>query len=93
MIVVGSEDEEGVRDARAIYNRLERFRRPISDAGETPAYLDLFFVQPETSLRGTKLLRARGLTVNEDIARFIGLRLVANKERFPWRERRRLTEN
>jgi pimeloyl-ACP methyl ester carboxylesterase len=93
MIVVGSEDEEGVRDARAIYNRLERFRRPTSDAGETPAYVDLFFVQPKTSLRGTKLLRARGLTVNEDIARFIGLRLVANKERFPWRERRRLTEN
>jgi pimeloyl-ACP methyl ester carboxylesterase len=85
MIVAGTEDEEGLRDALSIYNRLERFR-PSSSADS------LFLYEPETSLRGTKLLRTRGLTVNERIARFLQLRLVANKDRFPWRERKRLTD-
>jgi hypothetical protein len=89
LLIAGTGDTEGQRAIHSIHSRLERVRKPSTDdPEELQKAQSLFLVEPGTSLKGTKMLRARGLNVHQEIARFIQRRLVANKARLPWRERK-----
>ena len=80
MIVVGKDDREGYREAKSIHTRLEKARERLpTDPKERQKRQDLFFIEPATSLSGTKLLTPRGLSVNQDLVTFLQLRLVSKK--------------
>ena len=84
MLVAGSRDQSGSRDAKSIHKRLERYRK---DPG--PQQPALRLLEPETSLRGTRLVNGRTpLRVHQAIASFIDQQLVQKKGRFPWKERK-----
>jgi pimeloyl-ACP methyl ester carboxylesterase len=83
MIVAGKEDSGSSADARRVYKLFERYHGdPNAVAADQR---DLFFIQPPTSLKGTKMLDVKGLRVEWAIGRFIELRLL-NKD-FPWYKR------
>jgi pimeloyl-ACP methyl ester carboxylesterase len=94
MLVAGLEDSKGRAEAKRLHKSLESSRPKIDDSDdeERRKKLDLFLVEPETSLTGTQLLSnsvkvGRG-TVGSYIANFIALRLVAKQEEFAWTERK-----
>lgn len=92
MLVAGLEDSKGRTEAKRLHKSLESSRPKISDDEERRKKLDLFLVEPETSLTGTQLLSnsvkvGRG-TVASYIGNFIALRLVAKQEEFAWTERK-----
>jgi hypothetical protein len=86
MLVTGIEDTKGTGEAKRIFKSLEGQRPKVPEADRLEKQ-DLFLIQPETSLEGTKLLGA-GLPVPGNIARFIELRLVNKEAEFGWTERR-----
>jgi dienelactone hydrolase len=87
MLVAGKQDSKGTSEAKRMFNAFESNRPKVSgDDDERRKKLDLFLVQPETSLTGTKLLGS-GLKVPTNIANFINLRLVAKQEEFAWTDR------
>ena len=89
MIVVGAGDESGHRIAKSIHDRLLKSRGPLpTDPKERQQRQNLFFLEPTTSLSGTKLLTPKGLNVNQDLAAFLHLRLGSKKGDFPWSERK-----
>jgi alpha-beta hydrolase superfamily lysophospholipase len=89
MIVVGAEDTKNSRDAKAIYQRLAKFRgKTPANAKESGGRQNLVLVEPPTSLTGTQLLAPRGLTVNQQLAGFIHAQLTMRKGDFPWMDRR-----
>jgi len=79
-IVVGKENSKALRDARRVYNLLERYRAKEDEKS-------VFFAQLPTSLQGTKILGAGSLELEEAIAKFIELRLVDKP--YDWYQRRR----
>jgi hypothetical protein len=88
MIAVGKEDRGAYSESKRIYSRLERIRPPVPrDPDERRRKQDLFLVEGETTLQGTKLT-GRNLPINRNIVGFIELRLVQNREDLPWKERK-----
>ena len=88
LIAAGKNDRRAYSDAKRIHSRLVRVRpTPPTDRAEKLRKQDLFFVDAETTLQGTKLL-GRALPINGNIAGFIELRLVRKREDFLWSERK-----
>ena len=88
MLIAGSEDADGYREAQRLHNSLKRYYDgpPAEQQAQTQ---ELFLITPETSLEGTKLLTARSLKINELIGRFVHQRIAARRNLFPgWSERR-----
>jgi hypothetical protein len=85
MIVAGSTDAANFRDAKRLHQGLEKFH-PEPPPNQIAERKDLFFVTPETSLQGTKMLGVKSLSIEQKIVDFIELRLV--KKAFPWSERK-----
>ena len=89
MIIAGKGERTGRSDATAIYNRLERFQGTVQPKSASKGTVGkLLFLTPDTSLVGTDLLTAKGLTVQQDVVRFLQQRLVSRAESFPWSERK-----
>ena len=94
LIAVGQKDAEERREARNLFNQLERaYPKPELPADPTPE--DRFKVQflywapADTELQGTELLDPRlDLGVAEFISDFIKYRLAETVDQYPWRERR-----
>ena len=85
LIITGKADRKGYSDARAIHKRLAKMHREPAN----PEDEDLFLVELETSLRGTRLIYPRArLGVEQHIVSFIERRLVAQSAYFSWHERR-----
>ena len=83
LILVGAANPGAVEEAERIYNRLEPFHpTPPPDRAQER---DLFLLELETNLQGSKLITVPGLNVPATIAQFVDLRLV-NAD-FPWLER------
>ncbi len=89
MLVVGQDDKSSLREAKAIHKRLERYHEE-PDPKDVRDKKSLFLVEKRnTSLRGTDLVHPRArLTVHNDIATFIQLRLVNKQADLAWKERR-----
>jgi hypothetical protein len=92
MLVAGSKDSASTSDAKKMYDALQRHHPKLpDDAEERRKVQELYLVQPETVLTGTKLLgdavAVRDLTVKEMITIFIDRRLVQRKQDFPWQNR------
>jgi pimeloyl-ACP methyl ester carboxylesterase len=89
LIVHGQEDTKNAKDAKAIYDRLAKFRvDPGANAKDRNARRDLLLLEPPTSLSGTQLLTPRGLTVNQDLIGYIHGRLTSKKGDYPWTARK-----
>src|SRR5262245_11556684 len=92
MIVCGNKDTKSLPDAKRLHSGLQKFHPdPGNDRDAIEKKKDLFLVEAETSLSGTKLL-ATGLPVMGNIARFIDLRLINKLPEYAWSDRRRATE-
>jgi hypothetical protein len=89
MIIVGAKDKDAARDATALNKSLDRYHVNIP-ANATPKELedkkDLFLMEPQTTLQGTKLLAA-ALKTDLMIAKFIDLRLVKKDDEIEWNDR------
>lgn len=90
MIVAGKQDTKGTSEAKRLHSSLVTSHPKVdsSDPDDVKQNQDLFLVQPETSLQGTKLLGS-GLPVMLNIRNFIDLRLVNKRSDFPWTDRKR----
>jgi pimeloyl-ACP methyl ester carboxylesterase len=87
MIVAGAKDKSA-SEAKRLHNSLLAHHPKVSDDDEDRLKKqEVFLVQPDTPLSGTKLL-GPGLPVQQNIAKFIELRLVNRKSEFPWTERK-----
>lgn len=90
MIIVGANDRKAFGDAKSLHSALTRFHvRVPSDASdaEKEDKMDLFLMEPATTLQGTKLL-AGALKSDLMIAKFIDLRLVKKSDDMPWKIRK-----
>lgn len=88
VMIVSGRASDDYSDARRLHNNFERYHEePPQDREERLEKQDLFFISPETSLVGTKLLAGRGLNVAQNIAVFINLRLVNKMDDFKWQDR------
>jgi alpha-beta hydrolase superfamily lysophospholipase len=93
MLVAGARDSKATAEAKKIYDSLQRHHPKLpDDAEERRRVQELYLIQPEANLSGTKLLAdavvERGLTVKEIIGDvFIKRRLVDRKSDFPWQDR------
>ncbi len=88
LIAVGEKDRSSYRDAKLLHSKLKRVRPvPPADRNEKLRKQDLFFVDAETNLKGTKLLNP-ALPIIGNIAGFIDLRLVKKREDLLWAERK-----
>lgn len=87
MIVSGRQSPD-YADAKRIFDNFERYHeKPPSDRKERLEKQDLFFISPDTTLSGTKLLKGPGLNIDQNIAVFIDLRLVRKQDQFKWQDR------
>jgi pimeloyl-ACP methyl ester carboxylesterase len=87
MIIYGKDDPER-ETAKRVHTTLRRSHRLVPTASTEPDPLqDLFLVELDTRLRGTKLLGNQVLSVADRIVQFIQLRLVDQADSFPWRDR------
>ena len=80
LFVAGADDSKSTAESKKLLNTLEARR------SKAPEEKDLFLVQPETNLAGTKLLGS-GLDVKNNIGVFVEKRLVNRKADFPWQKR------
>jgi pimeloyl-ACP methyl ester carboxylesterase len=92
MLVAGSKDTKSAAEAKKIYDALQRHHPKLPDDPEERRKLqELYLVNPDTVLTGTKLLgdavAVRDLTVKEMISIFIDRRLVQRKQDFAWQNR------
>jgi pimeloyl-ACP methyl ester carboxylesterase len=88
MFIAGSNDTKSSGEAKKIYNSLvSRHPKLPDDKEDRLKSQELFLIQPDSSLAGTKLL-GKELNVSQNIARFIELRLVNRKAEFAWQERK-----
>jgi len=94
LIAVGQKNPEERREARNLFNQLERaYPKPELPADPTPEdrfkEQFLFWAPANTDLQGTDLLDSRlELGVAEFIADFVKYRLAETVDKYPWRERR-----
>ncbi|MBC8350945.1 MAG: alpha/beta fold hydrolase [Planctomycetes bacterium] len=85
MLIVGERDRDSSREAKSIYSRLERMREKPTD----PREADLVYIKRDAALQGTRLVNAPGSPrVQNQIAYFIGQRLVRKSGDFIWTERK-----
>ena len=88
MLISGKRDRSRYSDAKSIFNRLERFHPDTTDADKK----DLYFLQPDVSLHGTRLVDRRVQSPKLPIARnievFIQRRLINRQDVFQWHERK-----
>ena len=75
-------------EAKRLYNILRRSRRRGTST-DTNDNQDLFLVELDTRLRGSKLLEAPGVDVSSQIVNFVDRRIASLNETFPWRDRTR----
>lgn len=88
LIVAGAKDNKSYNEAKRLYSSLQSFHAKVpSDPEEAKKKQDLYFITPDTSLSGTKLLES-GLSTAPAIAAFIQRRLVAHQDEFPWTDRK-----
>jgi len=87
MFVAGLKDSKSAAEAKKLYNSLEAHHPKADEKDDRSKTQDLFLVQPDLSLSGTKLL-ASGSSVPQNIAKFIELRLVNRKAEFAWQDRK-----
>jgi pimeloyl-ACP methyl ester carboxylesterase len=88
LIVAGTGDTKSAAEAKKVYNSLSALHPKVAEGDDKALEIkDLFLLQPETKLSGTKLLDP-SLGVTRGIAKFIDLRLVKKKADFAWQERR-----
>jgi pimeloyl-ACP methyl ester carboxylesterase len=88
MFIAGSKDSKSSAEAKKLYNSLQSHHPKLPDEeAQKLKSQELFLIQPETSLSGTKLLGS-ATGVSQKIAKFIELRLVDRKADFPWQERK-----
>jgi pimeloyl-ACP methyl ester carboxylesterase len=87
MIAVGEKDKKGLPEATRLHSRLEKLRPLSKDPEEAKRKKDLFIAKPDTNLAGTQLLVPQ-LPVHTWIAGFLHIRLVLQRDNFPWAERR-----
>ena len=90
MIVSGKSDNKGAPEAKRLHQSLQTFHAKVNsnDQEDVKKNQDLFLVQPETSLQGTKLL-GPGLPVIVNIGKFIELRLKNKLADYSWSDRKR----
>jgi pimeloyl-ACP methyl ester carboxylesterase len=94
MLVAGHQDSKGTSEARRMFNALQAHHPRVSeDPDEIARSQELFLIQPETSLTGTKLLNPgvtfEGRSVPQHIAlNIIKWRLENQAENLPWTERK-----
>jgi hypothetical protein len=88
LICVGKEDAKAMGDAKRMYTAMLRFHgKPPAEEKEAIKKQDLFFVEEETSLQGTGLLR-NGLQTPAEIQKFLYLRLSLKLDEYEWMERK-----
>lgn len=88
LICAGREDPKPFADAKRLYTALLKFHgKPPTDEKEAAKRQDLFFVEEETSLQGTGLLR-NGLQTPGEIQKFLYLRLSLKLDEYEWTERK-----
>ena len=93
LICVGKEDAKAYGDAKRMYSAMLRFHgKPPVDEKEAAKKQDLFFVEDETSLQGTGLLR-NGLQTPGEIQKFLYLRLSLKLDEYEWTERKNPLRN
>jgi alpha-beta hydrolase superfamily lysophospholipase len=86
MFVVGTNDSKSNSDTRKMYDSMLKHHPWPDEKDERRKAQDLFLVQRDTNLSGTKLLNS-ALGIRDAIATFIDLRLVSHQADFPWQER------
>lgn len=88
LICVGKEDAKAYADAKRMYTSMLKFHgKPPTEEKEAAKKQDLFFVEDETSLQGTGLLR-NGLQTPGEIQKFLYLRLSLKLDEYEWSERK-----
>jgi len=88
LICVGKEDATAMGHAKRMYAAMLRFHgKPPAEEKEAIKKQDLFFVEEETSLQGTGLLR-NGLQTPAEIQKFLYLRLSLKLDEYEWMERK-----
>jgi pimeloyl-ACP methyl ester carboxylesterase len=93
MFVAGLKDTKSAGEAKKLNNSLQGHRPKLpEDKEDRLKSQDLFLIQPDVSLSGTKLLTS-GTSVPRDIALFIDLRLVNRKAEFAWQDRTNPLDN
>jgi pimeloyl-ACP methyl ester carboxylesterase len=89
MLIAGKRDTKSYNEAKQMFNRIERHHAVPEDPAERVTKQSLFLIEPDTELRGTKLVDPRaGLPTIQSILQFVTLRLVNRKDEFPWAERK-----
>ena len=89
MIVYGKQDPMS-DEGRRLYNTLRRSRRALpAGVGDEEAnrLQDLFLLELDTRLRGSKLIDVPTLNIERAIIDFIERRLVSQRASAPWRNR------
>ncbi len=87
MIIVGQGDPSAA-SGRRIHNTLKRSHRPVpANPQDAERFQDLFLVELDTSLSGTRLLEPAALQVPDRIAEFVKRRLSSQQDVYPWRDR------
>jgi pimeloyl-ACP methyl ester carboxylesterase len=88
MFAAGLKDTKATTEAKKLYNSLQAHHpRLPDDEAERQKLQELFLIQPDVSLSGTKLLSG-GTGLPQRIARFIEQRLVSRKADFAWQDRK-----
>lgn len=87
MVIYGNDAPEA-DDAERLVRTLRRSHRAIDpNTPDANALQDLFVVELDTSLSGTKLLRVPAFSLADRIDEFLKRRFTARLEAFPWRDR------
>ena len=84
MLIVGEGDRDAARAAKSIHTRIEKMR---DDPPTDPKERDLFYLKPNTTLQGTRLINAKAFPLRKNIALFIDWRLVRKADNFSWTNR------
>jgi pimeloyl-ACP methyl ester carboxylesterase len=93
MFVAGTKDSKSTKEAKKVYDALQRHHPKLPEEPDERRKLqELYLIQPEVNLSGTKLLASsvavRDLPVREMIAIFLERRLIDRKSEFPWQDRK-----
>jgi len=94
MIVAGKEDAKGTSEAKRLFASFQAHHpKPPTDKDKQEKEQDLFLIQPNTKVAGTKLLTP-ALPVPQEIAtKIIKWRLSDRKGEYVWTERKSPLEN
>jgi alpha-beta hydrolase superfamily lysophospholipase len=94
MIVAGKEDSKGTAEAKRLFNSFQAHHpKPPTDQDKQAKEQDLFLVQPNTKVAGTKLLTPALPVLKEIETKIVKGRLADKKSEFLWTERKNPIEN